>query len=161
MLGLTKVIESVWSNLPPIASLLTQPPPQQVNIGDLLTAYNTGDNEVATDQRYKGKNLEMQLSVLSVLDVNGNPYLVSYEMGADCYLQCQFGKDSVSQLATLHTDDIITIQGICAGKDISLFSTQKGHTAVPVYVVTLKECQIVQTPVARPGGDGSAQQVPK
>lgn len=89
----------------------------RISAADLLAQYET--NEVAADRVYKGKLVEVRGVVDNVgKDILGQMYVAlkgGNEFGIFC-VQCFFGRDWESALATVKPGYIYKIRGKCTGK---------------------------------------------
>ena len=88
-----------------------------VSAQQLASAYK--DNEVAGDERYKGKIIAVTGVVDSIgKDILDTPYVVlsSGERFSITGVQCMFGDEHKSQLAALSKGQTVTIVGECEGK---------------------------------------------
>lgn len=83
----------------------------------LLAAY--ADNEVAADEKYKGKIVRITSHILNVGVAVGDAYAMLYPGHIQCFVD---QKGSVSQL---HSGDVVMVIGTCMGKGI--FNVQVDH----------------------------------
>lgn len=89
---------------------------QQISVDQLLSEYKS--NEVAADQKFKGKVLEIAGTVNSIgKDIGNDPYITlkSGENFDFRGVQCYFDKSQESQLANISKGQQITIRGMCSG----------------------------------------------
>lgn len=84
---------------------------------ELSTAYK--DNEVAADQQYKGKTVEVSGTVDTIgKDILDTPYIAfaGEQYAIIDRVQCMFSKSDESQLATVKKGQKITLRGEVSGK---------------------------------------------
>jgi hypothetical protein len=84
----------------------------QVALSDLLAEYKT--NEVAADQRYKGKVIETTGVLTSVKnDLAGRPFVIVSDNDLDQLhgVQCSLAESAVAQAATLKPGERVTVKG--------------------------------------------------
>jgi hypothetical protein len=94
------------------ADLRTAEPAYRLSANELLGGYQA--NEVAADQRYKGRVIEVTGVVDKVgRDILDNPYLTMQSPGIFC-VQCFFDNDR--PLTSLRPGHIVTVRGWCDGK---------------------------------------------
>jgi hypothetical protein len=90
-------------------------PAIKVTAIDLFRAYK--DNEVAADERYKGKILEVSGAVDNIgKDIMDTPYVTLDTGDVISTVQCMFGDEHKAELASLKKGDRVTIKGECQGK---------------------------------------------
>ncbi len=130
----TVVVEDCIGASPPPES----PPPAdsgviKITIGQLYSEYRA--NEVAADQKYKGRTLQVSGKVNSVKkDVFNQPYI---DLGNGASIWCEFDKPDEPLLAQLVKGQSVIVEGVCAGK---------------IIYIHLKHCILVQSgpPPAEP-----------
>lgn len=87
-------------------------------------------NEVAADQKYKNKLLEVTGTINTIgKDLLDNPYISLVSNNPILGVQCMFDKDKASELASLSKGASVTLQGTDSGK--------MGN-------IVLKDCTIVK-----------------
>ncbi|MDR0519512.1 MAG: OB-fold putative lipoprotein [Clostridiales Family XIII bacterium] len=88
----------------------------QISAKDLMDAYD--ENEVAADEKYKGKVLQVKGVVNSVATDIMDELYVTLDNGAELEIisvQCYFNEDKKDAIAKLKKGDEITIEGTCTG----------------------------------------------
>ena len=86
-----------------------------VTASDLYREYRS--NEVAADEKYKGKILTVTGTVESVgKDIADTPYVAIKAGDVIGSVQCMFSEQYSSDLASLHKGDEVKIRGKCDGK---------------------------------------------
>jgi hypothetical protein len=81
----------------------------------LYHAYDA--NEVAADEKYKGKSVKITGKVQSIgKDILGSPYVVIGGSGMLDGVQCVFATSETSPLASLSKGQTVTISGTVSGK---------------------------------------------
>ena len=106
-----------WLNrVPPPASRQTAPvaePAIDVSATDLVQAYQ--DNEVAADQRFKGRTLLVSGTIDSIgRDVLNTPF-ITFRSSGFRRVQAMFARPDEGRLAALSKGSHVSIQGRCGG----------------------------------------------
>lgn len=111
---------------PPPAPVVEPEKPKQLKgfkltASSLLAAYDA--NEVAADEKFKGKLIEVTGKVDTIAkDIMGDPY-VTLGSGKDfefAHVQAVFPADALKQLAGLRKGQEVTVRCTCAGKVINV-----------------------------------------
>ncbi len=111
---------------PPPAPVVEPEKPKQLKgfkltAASLLAAYDA--NEVAADEKFKGKLIEVTGKVDTIAkDIMGDPY-VTLGSGKDfefAHVQAMFPADALKQLAGLRKGQEVTVRCTCAGKVINV-----------------------------------------
>lgn len=99
----------------------------KVTASNLAKEYE--DNEIAADQKYKGKIVEITGTIKSIEEMLGSKFVTIEGNQILSDIQCFFDKSKESELATLQKNKSITVRGKVDGKSIN---------------VGVKECEIVK-----------------
>lgn len=102
------------------------PPDAIVTAEELLDAYKA--NEVAADERFKGKVLEVSGQIDTIgKDILDTPY-VTLSAGADTFgsIQAMFSKDDLSRLSSLTKGRPITVRCRVKGKMMNILLDECG-----------------------------------
>ena len=105
------------SDSTPTAAVKSETIPEalQIDANELFQAYAA--NEVAADQRFKGKLLQVWGVVRAVQkDLLNNPFVVIGGTGALDGVQCSFPDSAEGALAQLRIGEMIKVEGIVSGK---------------------------------------------
>ena len=94
----------------------------KITATELLEAYDA--NGVAADELYRNQYLEITGTVESIdKDILDNAY-ITLSNDNDRYsfisVQCYFNKNSLQQIATLSTGDVVTVRSICDGSTLNV-----------------------------------------
>jgi hypothetical protein len=113
------ILGSLTSHREKTGSTDNQPPTNGINVSaaDLIDEYKA--NEVSADERYKHQALAVTGIVDSIgKDILDNLYVTLNDGGKYEFtkVQCMFGEDHKSELASLNKGVQIRVVGICHGK---------------------------------------------
>ena len=92
----------------------------KISASDLLAEYDA--NEVAADNKYKGKKVEITGAVDSIgKDIFGSVYVTLKTDNGFISIQCYFSeKAEIDKVATLKEGDWVTVTGIVDGRSINI-----------------------------------------
>lgn len=87
----------------------------EISAAELFAAYD--ENEVAADNKYKGKKLKITGTVEDIgKDILDDTY-ITLDCGELIFsIQCYFANDQLSAVAELKKGDTITLIGVCKGE---------------------------------------------
>lgn len=106
-----------------------QPKEEVVKVTATKLAEDYDNNEVAADQKYKGKTLEITGTLKSIEVMLGSQFITIEGNQIFSDIQCFFDKSKESELAALQKNRSITVRGRVDGKSLN---------------VGVKECEIVK-----------------
>lgn len=93
------------------------PPQGSISAKNLYDVYEA--NEVASDEKYKGKRLVVYGKIKGIeKNIADQPY-ISFEAGTLSFVNCRFSKDQINQLVPLQKGKIIAVEGTGAGKMVT------------------------------------------
>lgn len=101
-------------------TVTTQPPMIEVNAYDLMKEYK--ENEVAADQKYKGKVFKVTGVVENIgTDILDDVYITLETEDGFYSIQCYFSKQSeIDKVASLQKGQQITLEGRCSGMTLNV-----------------------------------------
>lgn len=101
----------------------------RITASDLATEYKA--NQVAADEKYKGKTIEVSGTIYNIgKDILDAPYVTLNGVDMVTNIQCMFDKSDQSQLSSLSKDTKIVLRGKVSGQ--------------VVFNVLMNNCSIVQ-----------------
>jgi len=106
-----------------------QPKEEIVKVTATKLAEDYDNNEIAADQKYKGKIVEITGTLNSIQAMLGSQFITIEGNQILSDIQCFFDKSKESELAILQKGKSITVQGRVNGKSLN---------------VEVKECEIVK-----------------
>lgn len=91
-------------------------PSQSLSVNEIHDAYEA--NEVAADERYKGRTVALIGKVESIgKDILGDPYVMVKALdGSSKTVQCMFEQSQTQGLASLSKEESIRVVGVVEGK---------------------------------------------
>jgi hypothetical protein len=126
VIGVMYVVDNETGSTPtPTPTVNVTPPPTPtceagvicITPSKLCADYN--DNEIAADNNYKGKILDLSAKIQ---DIDREPLSDRAYLTMDCGIitdvWCYFDKAYESQLVPLEKGDYVVVRGTCAGKDM-------------------------------------------
>jgi len=93
------------------------PPQGSISAKYLYNVYEA--NEIAADERFKGKTFEVYGIIGSIEKNIANQPYVSLDAGTLSFVNCRFSKDKISCLVSLEKGMMIVIEGTCSGKTVT------------------------------------------
>lgn len=93
------------------------PPQGSISAKNLYDVYEA--NEVAADEKYKGKRFVVYGKIKGIeKNIADQPY-ISLDAGMLSFINCRFPKDQINQLVLLQKGKMIAIEGTCSGKTVT------------------------------------------
>lgn len=86
-------------------------------------------NEMAADEKYVGKIIEIMGNVSSVSVSNGNGVITFLIQGYETGITCNFQSNENTKVVKLKTNQFVTVKGICTGMLLDIM---------------MKECVVVE-----------------
>ena len=123
--GKTQVQEEVTTQQPSVSYKEEKPAPQSnftppqgsISAKDLYNFYDV--NEVAADEKFKGKRFVVYGEINSIHKNIADQPSVTLKAGTLSYVDCRFPKEQSSQLVSLQKGQMIAIEGTCNGKMVT------------------------------------------
>lgn len=106
----------------------TPTPSYTLSASDLYNEYE--NNPVAADQKYENQFIEVSGKIIEIdTEITGKPYVILGPSDYVNHVQCVFGYDDESSVATLSKGQSVTLQGEVTGQFVW---------------VTMKECRLAE-----------------
>lgn len=117
------------TNTSPNTTTQVEQPKEAIKVTATILAGDYESNEIAADQKYKGKFVEITGTLKSIEAMLGSQFITIEGNQILSDIQCFFDKSKESELATLIKGKSITVRGKVDGKSLN---------------VGVRECEIVK-----------------